>query len=168
MARTTCWTACVTSRVSRKRQSRWAAAGQRAASGGMNCRVVGDHLLGLDPRPLEPAEEPPRIGLVDPALHQAIAEKPIAIGGRRIDREQEGQTVFLHLVDAQDPGGLADDPAPVIPGQRQALGMGRAPEAAMRSVGRTPKSRAGRSATRVKASPSASADSTAFVTTRLV
>ena len=53
-------------------------------------RAIGDDLVGLDAGCPQPLEERLNHGGINGAMHQLVADEPIAVGGGRVDGQQQG------------------------------------------------------------------------------
>ena len=75
---------------------------------------------------LEKLFNPRRIHI---ALHQLVADEPIAIGCRWVNRKQKGELTLIDFIDTQNPRECMHDPGLVIRREVKAGAIGAAPEA---------------------------------------
>ena len=82
--------------------------------GGIERRAISDHLLGLDTGLSQVGEKLVDHGAIHLTMDQLIADQAVAIGGSRIDGEEEGQLILIDLINAEDAREFADHPRLVI------------------------------------------------------
>jgi hypothetical protein len=90
-------------------------------------RAVGDDLIGVDAGVTPLLEIACGARSVDIALHQLVADAPIAIRRRRINREQDGELALLAFIDTQNARACLHNPRLVIRREVKAGSVGATP-----------------------------------------
>lgn len=97
-----------------------------AQHGRIKRRAVSDDLIRVDAggaQLLEKAFDRPSVAI---AVDHLLADQPIAMRRRRVDREQEGQVALIDLIDTQDAGTCRHDPGLIIGQEVKASPIGAA------------------------------------------
>ncbi len=90
-------------------------------------RAVGDDLVGLNADVTQLLEKAFAARSVYIALNQLVADEPITIGRRRVNRKQEGELPLIDFINTQNTREFLHDPGLVISREVKAPSIGAAP-----------------------------------------